>query len=79
MLQNYIYIHYMVQKKLIVMYRNYDFCKLFNVEVRQRWKRLQSSATETIANFLLSESFLACAFNYYSSFPTISCFRHRDA
>jgi hypothetical protein len=41
MLQNYIYIHYTVQEKLITMYWNFDFhsiCKLFTVEVRQRWK-----------------------------------------
>jgi hypothetical protein len=48
MLQN--YIHYIIQKKLIIMYWNFDFysiCKLFTVEVQQRWKQLQSNAAET--------------------------------
>jgi hypothetical protein len=41
MLQNYIYNHYAVQEKLIIMYWNIDFYsiyKLFNAEVWQRWK-----------------------------------------
>jgi hypothetical protein len=54
MLQNCIYIHYTVQEKLIIMYWNSDFysiCRLFTVEVWQRWKQLQSSVAETIASF----------------------------
>jgi hypothetical protein len=64
------------------MYWNFDFhsiCKLFTVQVRQRWKQLQSNVAETVASFLLSESFLICTFSQYSSFLTISCFWHRDA
>jgi hypothetical protein len=60
MLQNYIYVYYTVQEKLIIMYWNFDFysiCKLSTLEVRQRWKQLQSSVAETISSFLLSESF----------------------
>jgi hypothetical protein len=53
MLQNYIYIHYTIQEKLI-MYWNFDFyliCKLFIVEVRQHWKQLQTSVAVTIVSF----------------------------
>jgi hypothetical protein len=48
MLQNYIYIDYNVQGELTIMYWNFDsysICKLFTVEVQQRWKRLQSIVT----------------------------------
>jgi hypothetical protein len=51
MLQSYIYIHYTVQEKLLIMYWNFDFytiCKLFTVQERQRWKQLQSTVAETI-------------------------------
>jgi hypothetical protein len=75
MLQNYIYIHYTVQEKLIIMYWNCDFysvCKLFTVEVWQRRKKLQSSVAETIERFCK-----ICS--QYSSFPMLSCFWHHDA
>jgi hypothetical protein len=45
----------------------YSICKLFTVEMRQSWKQLQSSVAETIASFLLSESFLIYTFRFYSS------------
>jgi hypothetical protein len=51
---NYIYIHYTVQEKLILMYWNFNFfsiSRLFAVEVRQRWKQLLSSVAETTASF----------------------------
>jgi hypothetical protein len=54
MLQNYIYIHYTAQEKLIIMYWNFDYYliyKLFTVEVWQRWTQLQSSVAETIVSF----------------------------
>jgi hypothetical protein len=82
MLQNYTYIHYTIQEKLIKMHWNfyfYSICKLFTVEVQQRRKQLQRSVAETTAHFLLSKSFLVCTFSQYSSFPTISCFQHSDA
>jgi hypothetical protein len=44
--------HFTVQEKLIIKYWNFDFYsiyKLFTVDVRQRWKELQSSVAETIA------------------------------
>jgi hypothetical protein len=64
MLQNYIYIHYTAQEKLIRIYWNFDFfsiCKLLAVEVRQRWKPSR-------------EPFLIYTFSHYSSIQKISCF-----
>jgi hypothetical protein len=54
-------------------------CQLFTVEVWQRWKHLQSSAAETIANFLLSGSFLMCTLGHYSCTRKSSWFWNRDA
>jgi hypothetical protein len=64
------------------MYCNFDFysiCKLFTVEVRQRWKRLQSSVAETMASFLFSGYFPHIYIFSHSHFPTISFFWHRGS
>jgi hypothetical protein len=54
MLQNFTYIYYTLQEKLIIKYWNFDvdsISKLFNIEMQQQWKQLQSSIPET-SNFL---------------------------